>query len=80
MVSILMAVYNAAPYLAEAIESVQGQTFPDWELLCVDDGSRDESLEILRSFAANDTRIRVFSGYGNQGPAKARNTALSASC
>ena len=74
-----MAVYNAAPYLAEAIESVQGQTFPDWELLCVDDGSQDDSLEILRSFAASDTRIRVFSGYGNQGPAKARNTALSAS-
>ena len=79
MVSILMAVYNAAPYLAEAIESVQGQTFPDWELLCVDDGSQDDSLEIFRSFAASDTRIRVFSGYGNQGPAKARNTALSAS-
>ena len=79
MVSILMAVYNAAPYLPEAIESVLQQTLPDWELLCVDDDSQDDSLAILQSYAARDARIRVFSGYGNQGPAKARNTALAAS-
>lgn len=76
MVSILMAVYNAAPYLPLAIESVLCQCIPDWELLCVDDGSHDESLRILRDYASRDMRIKVFSDYGNQGPAKARNVAL----
>ena len=76
MVSILMAVYDAAPYLPQALDSVLLQQMPDWELLCVDDGSRDDSLRILQDYARRDARIRVFSGYGNQGPAKARNVAL----
>lgn len=74
--SLLMAVYNAAPYLDKAIESVRQQTLADWELVCVDDGSTDDSLSVLQGYAALDSRIKVLSGQGNQGPAKARNRAL----
>ena len=71
-----MAVYNAATYLPQAIDSVLAQTMPSWELLCVDDGSTDGSLRILRDYARRDERIKVITGLGNQGPAKARNAAL----
>ncbi len=74
--TLLMAVYNAASYLSQAIESVSQQTLADWELICVDDGSSDDSLCLLQHFAALDSRIKVLSGQGNQGPAKARNRGL----
>lgn len=54
-----MPVFNAASYLHEAIDSVINQTFPDWELICIDDGSMDESGSILDDYAAKDKRIRV---------------------
>src|SRR6185436_6231982 len=59
-VSIVMPVRNAAGTLPVALESVRCQTFPDWELLAVDDGSTDETATILASAALTDTRIRVF--------------------
>ena len=57
MVTVGLPVYNAAPYLADAIQSIINQTFRDWELLIVDDGSTDDSLAIARSFT--DSRIRI---------------------
>lgn len=54
-----MPVYNTAPYLEEAISSVRGQTFTDWELICVDDGSTDGSYGILLSLQRQDGRIRI---------------------
>src|SRR6266850_2854927 len=57
-VSIVMPVRNAAGTLAVALESVRCQTFPDWELVAVDDGSTDETAEILVSTAHADPRIR----------------------
>jgi GT2 family glycosyltransferase len=60
-ISILMPVYNGARYLGEAVESVLAQTHADFELIAVDDGSTDSSLEILRRFALRDRRIRVIS-------------------
>lgn len=58
MVSIIMPVYKVEDYVAKAIESVQNQTFQDWELLIVDDGSPDESGEICDLYAWEDSRIR----------------------
>jgi glycosyltransferase involved in cell wall biosynthesis len=60
-VSVLLPVYNAQRYLAEAVESVLAQTFADLELIVVDDGSTDRSGRILRRFEARDPRVRLVS-------------------
>jgi len=73
-VSVLMPVYNAAPYLREAIDSIIAQTYTDLELIIVDDGSTDNSLEIIRSYM--DQRIRVFAE-SHQGLVVTRNKGLS---
>ena len=61
LVSVCMPVYNAERYVAEAVESILGQTFGDFEFLIIDDGSTDGSRRILESFAARDPRIRLVS-------------------
>jgi glycosyltransferase involved in cell wall biosynthesis len=61
-ISVVMPVYNAKRYVAEAIESILGQTFRDSEFLIIDDGSTDGSLAILKRYAARDARIRLWSG------------------
>jgi teichuronic acid biosynthesis glycosyltransferase TuaG len=78
LISIVMPAYNAERYLTASIASVQCQTFTDWELLVIDDGSIDTTAEIARSCADDDARIKVFS-QSNGGQAKARNTGLAAS-
>ncbi len=60
-ISVLLPVYNAELYVDEAIKSVLAQTFDDFELLVLDDGSTDRSLLILREYEAKDRRVRVFS-------------------
>ncbi len=74
-ISILTAVYNTAGYLPQCIESVLAQTHADWQMVCVDDGSTDGSLEILERYAAKDSRIKVLHKAHNEGQAKARNEA-----
>ena len=59
LISVLMPVYNAADTVASAVESILGQDFAAWELLAVDDGSTDNSIEILTQLARKDPRIRV---------------------
>lgn len=76
-VSVITPAYNAAPFLAEAIESVRNQTVTDWELLVVDDGSTDETVAIVERYAARDGRIRLLR-QGNTGPSSARNRAMRA--
>jgi glycosyltransferase involved in cell wall biosynthesis len=71
-----MAVYNAAPYLSEAVRSVLGQDYPSFELILCDDGSKDSSYKIASRFAAQDSRIKVLRNSGNKGPAAARNKIL----
>ena len=61
LISVCMPVYNAGKYLADAVESILGQTFADFEFLILDDGSTDDSLEILRRYADRDPRIRLTS-------------------
>ncbi len=75
-ISVLMANYNGAPYLRQAIESVLTQTHPSLELILVDDGSSDDSVTIANEIAATDARLRVFSGKRFGGPAPVRNFAL----
>jgi glycosyltransferase involved in cell wall biosynthesis len=58
-VSVLMPVYNAGPYLAEAVESILAQTFHDFEFIAVNDGSTDGSPGILQNYAARDRRMRL---------------------
>ena len=73
-----MPVYNAAPYLRRALDSVCHQTFRDLEILCVNDGSTDESPAILAEYAARDARIRVIDHGENRGYACAMNTGFDA--
>lgn len=80
MFSILMAAYNAEKYLADSIRSVLAQTIGDFELLIVDDGSTDATLQIAQRFASQDERIRVIARGENGGVAAARNDGLLAAC
>ncbi len=73
-----MPTYNVAPFVARAIASVVQQTFPDWELIVVDDCSSDLTIEAVSRFARNDSRIRLKSTPVNSGPGAARNLALAA--
>jgi glycosyltransferase involved in cell wall biosynthesis len=71
-----MPAYNGEAFIGQSIESVQQQTFQDWELLIVDDGSTDQTAAVIKSYAENDARIRyIWRQNGRQG--KARNTALA---
>lgn len=75
-VSVIMPAYNAALYVAESIKSVMSQTYANWELLIVDDGSVDNTKDIIQNFCKKDSRIHYFfQQNGKQG--KARNLALS---
>lgn len=74
-ISILTPVYNAANYIGNAINSVLKQSFTDWEMLCVDDESTDNSLLILNEYQKKDKRIKVFS-QKNTGPLGARRLAF----
>lgn len=66
-VSIAMGIYNCAPTLAEAIDSILAQTFGDWELILCDDGSTDGTLGIAEDYARRDPRIRVIRNPRNLG-------------
>jgi len=74
-VSVIMPAYNAAPFLPRAIESVCAQTLTDWELIIVDDGSTDGTVEVVRDYLT-DPRIRFLQNPQNMGPSHARNRAL----
>ncbi len=77
LVSVIMPVFNGEKYLAEAIESILSQTFTDFELIIVDDGSQDGSADIIRDYAQEDGRIRLLQHHENQGRADARNTGIA---
>ena len=58
LVSIIMPSYNQGPYLSEALDSVLAQTYSNWECIIVDDGSKDNTEEIAKSYCAKDSRIQ----------------------
>lgn len=76
-ISVIIPVYNSADHLAQCLDSVLGQSLEELEVLCVDDGSTDESPTILATYADRDRRIRVFR-QENQYAGTARNRGMSA--
>lgn len=75
-VSVVMPIYNAEPFLRQALDSVVGQTLKDIEIVCVNDGSKDSSLSILEEYAAKDSRIKIIDG-PNGGYGHAMNTGMA---
>lgn len=73
LVSVIMPAYNAEKYIGEAIASVCAQTYKNWNLLILDDGSADRTVEIAESYAQQDARIQVLCNPQNMGVARTRN-------
>ena len=78
-VSVIMPVYNCENFLKDSIESILNQTLSDLELICVDDGSSDNSLKILKDYERRDSRVKVFA-LNHLGGGDARNFALKKVC
>lgn len=76
IVSVIMPVYNGETYLRQCLDSVVNQTLKEIEIICVDDGSSDRSVEILKEYAAKDERVMVLQ-QANAGAGAARNNGLS---
>lgn len=76
LVSIIMPAYNAEKYISESIESVLAQTYKNWELIIIDDCSKDGTINIIRQYQMFDNRIRVISLKCNAGVANARNIGM----
>ena len=77
-ITVIMSVFNGSKFLAESIQSILDQTFKEFEFIIINDGSTDNSLDIIRSFESADSRIKVISKL-NEGLAKSLNTAISIS-
>lgn len=74
-ISVVMPIFNAYDYLRPAMDTVLGQTLTEIEIICVDDGSTDNTLEILKEYQAADERVRIVTE-NNAGPSVARNKGL----
>lgn len=76
LISIITPVYNAEHTILETIRSAQNQTYVNWEMILVDDASKDRSVEVIKEAAAQDQRLQLVSLPQNQGAAHARNEAM----
>jgi glycosyltransferase involved in cell wall biosynthesis len=76
LVSILTPTYNTEKFIRETIESVKNQTYQNWEMILVDDGSKDKTAFVIEEFSKNDARIKLFKLPENRGNGFARNVAL----
>jgi glycosyltransferase involved in cell wall biosynthesis len=74
--SVIIPTYNRLPYLRKAIATVIAQTFGDWELLVVDDGSTDDTFAAISALSLAEPRLRILLNSGSSGPAGARNAAI----
>lgn len=77
-VSVIIPTYNVESYIDEALTSIRSQTLDSLEIICVDDGSTDATIERLREHASADPRVRVFAIGTNRGPSAARNCGIEA--
>lgn len=78
LVSIITPAYKAAKVIGETIRSVQAQTWPEWEMLITEDCGPDDTREVVRGYAREDSRITLIEPAANGGPAAARNHSLAA--
>ncbi len=74
--SIVVPIYNVEKYIRQCLESIQNQTYKDFEVLCIDDCGTDNSIKIAEEFAQKDSRFKIFHHDHNRGVSAARNTAL----
>ena len=77
IVTVIIPVYNVERYLRRCLDSVMRQTFQNWQAICVNDGSPDNSLEILQEYAARDSRFEIINKK-NGGSSDARNVGMKA--
>lgn len=76
LVSIVMPAYNCEKYIVDAINSVLAQTYQNWELLVLDDGSKDNTLQIINEFGKKDSRVRPLQNEKNMGVSATRNKGI----
>ena len=76
-ISVILTVYNTGSYLAECMDSILQQSMQDFELICIDDGSKDYSLEILHTYKQQDERVTVYAMPENKGVSYCRNYGLT---
>ena len=77
LVSIITPSYNSEKFISETIKSVLNQTYKNWEMLIVDDASKDKTIQIINTFCKQDSRIKLFQLKNNSGAALARNKGIS---
>ena len=75
-VSIILPVYNVEKYLSQCLDSIVNQTLKDFECICINDGSPDNSLAILKEYASKDSRIKIIN-QENKGQSSARNVGMN---
>ncbi len=75
LISVIVPIFNCEKYLEECLKSIQNQTFEDFEVICVNDGSTDNSLSIIQKFQKNDNRFKILN-QENQGLTVSRNNGL----
>ena len=76
LISIIIPVFNVEKYIADTINCILNQSYQNWEAILVDDCSTDGTIEIIKSFALNDSRIKLIVLETNSGPSTARNVGL----
>lgn len=76
LVSVIMPAFNSERYIVESIESILNQTYHNIELLITDDGSEDNTISIIKSYAQKDSRVKAFFLNGNTGAGSARNNSI----
>ena len=76
-ISVLIPSHNVEKYIRECLDSIVNQTFKEMEIICIDDGSTDSTLDILNEYALKDSRIRVYENKENKGGGYTRNYLLS---
>ena len=79
-VSVIIPVYNTEKYLKKCLDSIVAQTLQDIEILCIDDGSTDSSLEILWEYARKDARFKIYQNLENKGLSYTRNVGMDHAC